>query len=103
MDAKQLLNPRCGAEVLLMRPMVRHLIDPKWATFNDAYIREQVEFHLHNAYCNEPTEDAPIVMRDPRATSNIVPQEFWDQLKPDPEVLELEEKRKRLKGGKHHY
>lgn len=88
--------------------MMRH--DPKWATFNSAYINEHVEFHLQNAYCNEPTEDALIamlshidVMRDPRATSNMVPKEIWDRLELDPEVLELEEKRKRLKGGKFHY
>lgn len=42
------------------------------------------------------------VMRDPRATSNMVSQEIWDQLEPDPEVLELEAERKRLKGGKYH-
>ena len=88
--------------------MMRH--DPKWATFNSAYINEQVEFHLQNAYCEEPTEDALIamlshidVMRDPRATSNMAPQEIWDQVEPDPEILELEEERKTLKAGKHQY
>lgn len=33
----------------------------------------------------------------------MVPKEIWDQLEPDPEALELEEERKRLKGGKFHY
>ena len=88
--------------------MMRH--DPKWATFNSAYINEQVEFHLQNAYCEEPTEDALIamlshidVMRDPRATSNMVPQEIWDQVEPDPEILELEEERTTFKAGRHQY
>ncbi|KAL8745629.1 MAG: hypothetical protein Q9190_002260 [Brigantiaea leucoxantha] len=70
---------------------------------NGAYINE-------NAYRNEPTEDTLIamlshvhVMRDPRASSDTVPKEIWDQLEPDPEVLELEEQRKRLKGDRYHY
>ncbi|GAP84601.2 hypothetical protein SAMD00023353_1101300 [Rosellinia necatrix] len=59
--------------------------DPKWVAFSNAYINEKVEFHLQNAFCDEPTEDAVIamlmhinVMRDPRATSDTVPEEIWD-------------------------
>ena len=61
--------------------MMRH--DFKWATFNSVYINEQVEFHLQNVCCEEPTEDALIamlshidVMRDPRVISNMVSQEI---------------------------
>lgn len=41
------------------------------------------------------------VMRDPRATSDMVPQEIWDQLEPDPDVVELEKERVRLKAGRY--
>ncbi|OQV09690.1 hypothetical protein CLAIMM_13783 [Cladophialophora immunda] len=67
--------------------MMRH--DPKWETFNSVYINEHVEFDLQNVYCKEPT--------------NMVPQEIWDQLRPHPNVLELEKKRVRLKVGKYYY
>ena len=82
--------------------MMRH--DPKWAPFNSAYINEEVEFHRQNAYLDEPTEDALIgmlshinVMRDPRATKDMVPDEIWDSLEPDPEIVALEQERERLK------
>lgn len=89
--------------------MMRH--DPKWATFNSAYINEQVEFHLQNAYCKEPTEDAVIamlthidIMRDPNATSNMMPPDDWEKLELDPEVLELEAERDALKpAGRYQY
>ncbi|KAK3938085.1 hypothetical protein QBC46DRAFT_460441 [Diplogelasinospora grovesii] len=60
--------------------MMRH--DPKWATFNSAYINVRVKFHLQNAVLHEPHEDALIkmlmhisVMRDPRANGDMVPDE----------------------------
>jgi len=37
---------------------MRH--DPKWATFNSAYINEKVQLHLQNAFLDEPTEDSLI-------------------------------------------
>ncbi|WVN88141.1 uncharacterized protein L203_103342 [Cryptococcus depauperatus CBS 7841] len=84
---------------------MRH--DPKWATFNSAYINELVEFHLQNAFLDEPTEDALIKMlshidvsRDPLASMDMVPDEIWAQLGPDPAVEELEQERERLKGGR---
>ncbi|KAK4170950.1 FluG domain-containing protein [Triangularia setosa] len=60
--------------------MMRH--DPKWATFNSAYINEKVGFHLQNAFLDEPTEDGLLailshigLMRDPRASKDMVPDE----------------------------
>ncbi len=74
---------------------MRH--DPKWTTCDSAYINEEVEFHMQNAYLNEPTENALIgmlshinVMRDPRATKDMVLDEIWDSLEPDPEIVALE-------------
>ncbi|KAK7959755.1 uncharacterized protein PG986_004609 [Apiospora aurea] len=57
---------------------LRH--DPKWATFNSAYINENIEFNTQNAFLDEPTEDALInlfthvgMTRDPRARRKMVP------------------------------
>ncbi|KAL2024965.1 hypothetical protein VTK56DRAFT_3664 [Thermocarpiscus australiensis] len=86
--------------------MMRH--DPKWATFNSAYINPRVKFHLQNAVLHEPHEDALIemltyisVMRDPRASRDMVPDEVWRNMPPDPEIVELEQRRERLKGGQY--
>ncbi len=83
---------------------MRH--DPKWATFNRAYINEKVQFHVQNAVLDEPTEDGLIqfwshmsLMSDPRATSDMVPDEVWEEMPPDPEIQELELQRARLKAG----
>ncbi|KAF9269965.1 hypothetical protein L218DRAFT_4953 [Marasmius fiardii PR-910] len=43
------------------------------------------------------------VMRDLRATKDMVPDEIWDQLEPDPEIVELEQQRERLKAGRYQY
>ncbi|KAK0701743.1 FluG domain-containing protein [Lasiosphaeria miniovina] len=76
--------------------MMRH--DPKWATFNSAYINENVRFHLQNAFLEEPTEDSLLAMlthiglsRDPRASKDMVPNDI--------EALKAE--RAQLKGGRH--
>jgi hypothetical protein len=86
--------------------MMRH--DPKWATFNSAYINEKVQFHLQNAVLDEPTEDSLIgmlshigLMRDPRARKDMVPDEVWAKMPPDPEILALEAERAQLKGGQY--
>ncbi|KAK4249237.1 hypothetical protein C7999DRAFT_39654 [Corynascus novoguineensis] len=86
--------------------MLRH--DPKWATFNSVYINPRVRFHLQNAVLYEPYEDALIemlthisVMRDPRASRDIAPDEVWRKMPPDPEIVELEQRRERLKGGQY--
>jgi Protein of unknown function (DUF3435) len=85
--------------------MMRH--DPKWATFNNSYINEKVQFHLQNAFLEEPTEDSLIgmlshigLMRDPRATKDMVPEEVWVEMPLDPEIATLEAERAQLKGGR---
>ena len=86
--------------------MMRH--DPKWATFNSAYINEKVGFHLQNAFLDEPTEDSLLgmlshigLMRDPRASKDMVPDEVWEMMPPDPEIAALEAERAQLKGGQY--
>ena len=86
--------------------MMRH--DPKWATFNSAYINEKVEFHLQNAFLDEPMEDGLIkffthisIMRDPRASYDTVPDEVLNSLAPDPDTIELEARRDELKNGQY--
>ncbi|KAK3370950.1 FluG domain-containing protein [Lasiosphaeria ovina] len=84
--------------------MMRH--DPKWATFNSAYINEKVQFDIQNVVLDEPSEDGLIrlfthmsLMRDPRAAQDMVPEEVWSSLPPDPEIEELERQRAELKGS----
>ncbi|KAK3898542.1 hypothetical protein C8A05DRAFT_47176 [Staphylotrichum tortipilum] len=86
--------------------MMRH--DPKWATFNSAYINEKVKFHLQNAFLEEPTEDSLLamlshigLMRDPRASKDMVPDEVWEMMPPDPKIEALKKERARLKGGRY--
>jgi hypothetical protein len=86
--------------------MMRH--DPKWATFNSAYINEKIGFHLQNAFLDEPTEDSLLKMlshighmRDPRARRDIVPDEVWEMMLPDLKIEALKAERTRLKGGRY--
>ncbi|KAK4158599.1 FluG domain-containing protein [Cladorrhinum sp. PSN259] len=86
--------------------MMRH--DPKWATFNNAYINEKVGFHLQNAFLDEPTEDSLLgmlshigLMRDPRASKDMVPDEVWEMMPPDPEIAALKVERAQLKGSQY--
>ena len=85
---------------------MRH--DPKWATFNSAYVNEKVEFDLQNAFLDEPLEDGLIALfthisitRDPRASYDMVPEEVWKALPPDPDIARLESERASLKDGKY--
>ncbi|KAK8076087.1 hypothetical protein PG994_003359 [Apiospora phragmitis] len=62
---------------------LRH--DPKWATFNSAYINENVEYDTQNAFLDEPTEDKLInlftyigMTRDPRAQRQPNKKEIRD-------------------------
>lgn len=87
--------------------MMRH--DPKWATFNNAYINEKIGFHLQNAFLEEPTEDSLLRMlshighmRDPRARKDMVPDEVCEMMPPDPVIEALKAERARLKGGRYH-
>ncbi|KAM4067359.1 FluG domain-containing protein [Hirsutella rhossiliensis] len=86
--------------------MMRH--DPRWATFNGAYINEKVEFHLERVVAGEPTDDCLIdlfthmsLTRDPEARQNMVPDEVWQSLEPDPEISELEAQRDKFKNGRY--
>ncbi|KAI3322202.1 hypothetical protein HD806DRAFT_536667 [Xylariaceae sp. AK1471] len=86
--------------------MMQH--DPKWTTFNNAYINKKVEFHLQNWVLGEPIEDSLIkflthisIMRDPRISYDMVPEEVRSTLPPDPNIAELEAQRAKLKNS--HY
>ncbi|KAB5526432.1 hypothetical protein GE09DRAFT_1151480 [Coniochaeta sp. 2T2.1] len=41
------------------------------------------------------------LMRDPRARKDMVPDEVWARMPPDPEILALEAERAQLKGGQY--
>ncbi len=86
--------------------MMRH--DPKWATFNSAYINEKVEFHLEKVVADEPTEDCLIKLfthmsmtRDPLASQDMVPDEIRQTLPPDPEIIALVQRRSQLRNGRY--
>ncbi|KAK1973913.1 FluG domain-containing protein [Colletotrichum cereale] len=85
--------------------MMRH--DPKFATFHSAYLNENVNFDLQNTFLEEKTEKQLYkvfahvsLTRDPRVTKDMVPREVWDNLPDDPQILELEQQRRALKGGR---
>lgn len=85
---------------------MRH--DPQFATFHHAYLNEIANFDMQNAFLEEEKECQLFrlfahvsLTRDPRATADMVPEEVWANLAPDPEIVELEEERARLKQG--HY
>ncbi|RYO79482.1 hypothetical protein DL762_008140 [Monosporascus cannonballus] len=86
--------------------MMRH--DPQFVTFHHAYLNEIANFDLQNAFLEEEKESQLFrlfahvsLTRDPRATSNMVPEEVWANLPPDPEIVELEKQRTQLKQGKY--
>ncbi|KAK3934352.1 hypothetical protein QBC46DRAFT_368262 [Diplogelasinospora grovesii] len=83
---------------------MRH--NPRWATFNSAYINEMIQFDVQNAVLNEPSEDGLIrfwshmsLMSDPRAASDMVPDEVWQDMPPRPDIVDLELRRAALKAG----
>ncbi|KAL6354147.1 hypothetical protein LRP88_12481 [Fusarium phalaenopsidis] len=85
--------------------MMRH--DPKFLTFHDAYLNQMVEFDLQNTFLEEQTESELYKLfahvsltRDPRAKRDMVPAEVWANLPPDPEIVELEQRRALLKQGR---
>ncbi|KAK3934127.1 hypothetical protein QBC46DRAFT_454414 [Diplogelasinospora grovesii] len=67
--------------------MMRH--DPKWATFNSAYINEKVQFHLQNAVLDEPTE-IPSCLHRANPIFGVVTQARPDRYVVRPEVLALD-------------
>ncbi|TVY63532.1 hypothetical protein Focb16_v014233 [Fusarium oxysporum f. sp. cubense] len=73
-----------------------------------AYLNEIANFDLQNAFLEEEKESQLFrlfayvsLTRDPRATADMVPDEVWANLAPDPEIVELEEQRAQLKRGKY--
>jgi hypothetical protein len=88
--------------------MMRH--NPKFYTFQDAYLNQIANFDLQNAFLEEEMEDELFrvfahvgLTRDPRATRDMVPAEVWEELLPDPEITALEEQRTALRQGKYRY
>ncbi|KAK4076899.1 hypothetical protein Purlil1_12523 [Purpureocillium lilacinum] len=86
--------------------MMRH--NPRWATFNGAYINEKVVFHLERIVAGEPTDDCLIdlfthmsLTRDPEVRQDMVPDEVWQSLGADPEILELGVQRDKMKNGRY--
>ncbi|PQK15629.1 hypothetical protein BB8028_0005g11410 [Beauveria bassiana] len=86
--------------------MMRH--DPQFATFFSAYLNETANFDLQNAFLEEEKQSQLFRMfahvsftRDPRAVRDMVPDEVWANQPPDPEIVELEEERTKLKQGKY--
>ncbi|KAF8273318.1 hypothetical protein EI94DRAFT_1795379 [Lactarius quietus] len=74
--------------------------------FQDAYFSAHVQLDVQSAVLGEPAETAVLNMlshighsRDPRASSDMVPDDVWALLPPDPEIEALEQERERLKGG----
>lgn len=88
--------------------MMRH--NPKFYTFQDAYLNQIANFDLQNAFLEEETEDQLFrlfahvgLTRDPRAIRDMVPAEVWEELQPDPEITTLKEQRTALRQGKYRY
>ncbi|KAH7125059.1 FluG domain-containing protein [Dactylonectria estremocensis] len=84
--------------------MMRH--DPQFATFHHTYLNEIANFDLQNAFLEEEKQSQLFrlfahvsLTRDPRATADMVPDEVWANLPPDPEIVKLEEQRAELKQG----
>ncbi|KAF3352302.1 Heat shock protein, putative [Verticillium dahliae VDG1] len=82
--------------------------DPRFMTFQSAYLNENANFDIQNAFLEEEKESQLFrlfahvsLTRDPRATADMVPDEVWANLAPDPEITELEEQRAQLKQGKY--
>ena len=85
--------------------VMRH--DPRWTTFYGAYLNEAVELDIVDIILGKPTQDSLIkklthigLTRDPRAKRDMVPDEIWRDMPPDPEIVELENRRAELKKGR---
>ncbi|KAJ3499414.1 hypothetical protein NLG97_g349 [Lecanicillium saksenae] len=84
--------------------MMRH--DPQFATFFNAYLNENANFDLQNAFLEDEKQNQLFRMfahvsftRDPRAVRDMVPENVWANQLPDPEIVKLEEERATLKQG----
>lgn len=95
-----------GAPDPVRDQIMRH--DPRFFTFQDAYLNSNVEFDLQNALLGEEQEEELFrqfalagLTRDPRARRDMVPEEVWARLPPDPEIQVLEQKREELRNGQY--
>lgn len=86
-------------------PIMRH--GSRFFTFQDAYLNEHVEFDLQNAFLEEEQEpellrrfDLAGLTRGSCARRNMVPEEVWAKLPPDPEIQALAKKRAELKDNR---
>ena len=84
--------------------MMRH--DPRFATFFSAYLNENAQFDLQNAFLEEEKQEQLFKLfafvsltRDTRAVRNMVPDEVWANVPPDPAIAALEAERSALKEG----
>ena len=82
--------------------------DPRFMTFQSAYLNKNANFDIQNAFLEEEKKSQLFrlfahvsLTRDPRATADIVPDEVWANLAPDPEITELKKQRAQLKQGKY--
>ena len=97
-----------GAPDPVRDQIMRH--DPRFFTFQDAYLNQNVEFDLQNALLGEEQEEELFrqfaltgLTRDPRARRNMVPEEVWARVPPDPEIQALEQRRNELKNGQYRF
>ncbi|KAN0133029.1 Protein of unknown function (DUF3435) domain containing protein [Lactarius tabidus] len=74
--------------------------------FQDAYLSAHMKLDMQSAVLGEPPKTAVLNMlshvghsRDPHASSDMVPDDVWALLPPDPAIEALEQERARLKGG----
>ncbi|RYP47628.1 hypothetical protein DL768_006344 [Monosporascus sp. mg162] len=84
--------------------IIRH--NPKFATFHGVYLNEMVQFDMQNTFLGKQAEDQLYKLftyvsltRNPRAVKDMVPEEVWANIEPDPEIIALEQRRIALKGG----
>ncbi|KAI0398656.1 hypothetical protein F4802DRAFT_603826 [Xylaria palmicola] len=83
--------------------------DPRFFTFQNACLNQIAKFHLQNAVLEELENQMfrlfahVSLTRNPRATRDMVPPEVWANLKLDPEITELEQRRAELKQGQYRF
>jgi hypothetical protein len=76
--------------------------------FQDAYLSAHVKLDVQSAVLGEPPHTAVLNMmshvgpsRDPRASSDMAPDDVWALLPPNAEIEALEQERTRLRGGQY--
>ena len=83
---------------------MRH--DPRWTTFFGAYLNTAVQWDLVNSTLQKDLQNKLIleltqvgIWHDPRATRDMVPNEVWEEMPPNPEIVALRKKKEELKRG----